>query len=307
MAPANTERSRKRSGFCISADMLPPRGDGMRFTKMQGIGNDYIYVNAFEETVREPEKLARRVSDRHFGIGGDGLVLIGPSSSADFRMRMFNLDGSEGAMCGNAARCIGKYVYERGLTDKTDFLLETGSGIKQIHLNLEGGSVRSVSVDMGKPRFLAREIPVAMEDGPNIPLKVSLPWRIPLEGYCVSMGNPHCVIFPKEDIDLIELGKWMAKNPLFPDGVNTELVWPQKDGTLIMRVYERGSGETLACGTGACAVLVVANMLHLSPEENMVHLLGGDLKIRYLPDGRVIKTGPAAFVFDGEWPEDEDI
>ncbi len=277
----------------------------MHFTKMQGLGNDYIYVNAFEERVDHPEALARQVSDRHFGIGGDGLVLIGPSEEADFRMTMFNLDGSEGRMCGNAARCIGRYVYERGLTRKKAFTLETGSGVRGIQVETEGDRVRRVSVDMGVPAFYAHEIPVLADDPDVLPLRVDLPFRGEmLTGYCVSMGNPHCVIFDDEKrLDLLEIGPWMAKNPLFPEGVNTEIVRMTEKNSLSMRVYERGSGETLACGTGACAVLVAASLLGRSEKENTVHLRGGDLKITWRPDGHVIQTGPAVFVFDGEWPD----
>ena len=226
----------------------------LNFTKMHGCGNDYIYFNCFEQEVMEPESLSIRLSDRHFGIGGDGIVLICPSEVADAKMRMFNADGSEGKMCGNATRCIGKYVYEKGMTDKTHFTLETLGGIKTLDLTVKDGIVEEVSVDMGKAIFEAKEIPVISDKNEVVsePLTVDgREWKIT----CVSMGNPHCVIFTDviKDMPLEKIGPKFENHPMFPERINTEFVEYVDETHLKMRVWERGSGETLACGTGACA------------------------------------------------------
>lgn len=275
----------------------------MHFTKMQGIGNDYIYFNCMTETVPEPEALSIRLSDRHFGIGGDGIVLILPSERADFRMRMFNADGSEGKMCGNATRCIGKYVYEKGLTDRTELTLETLSGIKRLSLSVSGGTVQSVSVDMGKAEFAPEAIPVSgtAEEVIQQPLILNgREWKIT----CVSMGNPHCVTFcpSVSDLDLPVIGPAFEHHAMFPERVNTEFVRVLDRTHLQMRVWERGSGETFACGTGACAVAAAAVRCGIcDPDTDItVHLLGGDLSIRVLEDRSVRMTGGAEFVFEGE-------
>ena len=234
----------------------------MKFTKMQGIGNDYIYVNAFEERVDDPGALSARISDRHFGVGADGLVLIGPSDAADFRMRMFNADGSEGDMCGNASRCIGKYVYDRGLTDKTRVTLETRAGIKVLELTVEGGQVRSVRVDMGAPRINCEEVPCLLGTGVVRQAPVTVLGRT-FRVTPVCTGNPHGVILldePVEGFDLAKYGPALETHPAFPQKANIEFVNVLSEDRLRMRVWERGSGITLACGTGSCAALVAAHI-----------------------------------------------
>ena len=276
----------------------------MQFTKMQGIGNDYIYVNLFMEHVAHPSDLSRHISDRHFGIGSDGLVLIGPSDKADLRMQMFNADGSEGKMCGNACRCIGRYAYERGLTDRTTFTLETGSGIRTISLNVVEGKVQSAVVDMGEPIFTAEEIPTTLSNPNEDRVLVNgVTWPVT----SLSMGNPHCVTFVEDPdaLELSEIGPSFEHNSVYPEGVNTEFVSICPDGSLRLRVWERGSGETMACGTGACAALVAAAIHGMSPRRNVVHLRGGDLRIEWREDGHVLQEGPAEFVCDGVWPDDE--
>ena len=276
----------------------------MKFTKMQGIGNDYIYVNCFEEKVENPEQLSLRLSDRRFGIGGDGLILIMPSETADFKMRIFNADGSEAMMCGNGTRCIGKYVYEHGLTDKTRITLETNAGIKGLELHCDGKTVQAVTVDMGKAILVPREIPVESDSQePFVAKPVQVGDRLE-RITCVSMGNPHAVVFCDriDDLDLERLGPEFEHHPIFPDRVNTEFIRVIDNHTLQMRVWERGSGETLACGTGACASVVAAVLNGYCPqgEPVLVQLRGGELTITYQADGTVMMTGPAAEVFQGE-------
>lgn len=275
----------------------------MRFTKMQGIGNDYIYVNCFKENVPDPESVSIKVSDRHFGIGGDGLVLIMPSDKADFRMRMFNADGSEGMMCGNASRCIGKYVYDNGLTDKTDITLETKSGIKKLHLNPENGKVKTVEVDMGEAILRPRDIPMNADGDSFVNKPVTVDGK-EQNITAVSMGNPHAVIFTVsiDKLDLEKIGPSYENHPLFPERVNTEFCEVIDSRTLKMRVWERGSGETWACGTGACATAVAAvlNGFCKRDEEITLKLRGGDLKITYRSDNHVIMCGEAETVFEGE-------
>lgn len=276
----------------------------MKFTKMHGIGNDYIYVNCFEEQVVNPEQLSVRLSDRRFGIGGDGLILIMSSQIADFKMRIFNADGSEAMMCGNGTRCIGKYVYEHGLTNKTHITLETNSGIKYLELHCTGDQVTSVTVDMGKAILTPREIPVESDSQePFVAKPVQVGDRLE-RLTCVSVGNPHAVVFCDrvEDLDLEKLGPLFEHHAIFPDRVNTEFVRVIDDHTLQMRVWERGSGETLACGTGACATTVAAVLNGYCPqgEPILVKLRGGDLTITYQADGTVMMTGPAEEVFQGE-------
>ena len=279
----------------------------LKFTKMHGIGNDYVYVNCFKETVSDPEKLSIFVSDRHFGVGSDGLVLIMPSDKADFRMRMFNADGSEGMMCGNATRCIGKYVYDNGMTDKTDITLETKSGIKRLKLFVKNGKVETVLVDMGKATIKPADIPVRSELDTFISQKITVNGKEETVT-CVSMGNPHCVLFtdiPVDTIELEKIGPYFENHELFPERINTEFANVLDDHTVKMRVWERGSGETWACGTGACAVAVAAclNGYCKQGEEITLKLRGGDLSITYNEDGTVLMRGPAAKVFDGELDE----
>lgn len=280
---------------------------GLKFTKMHGCGNDYIYFNCFETPVEHPEALAVRISDRHFGVGGDGIVLICPSDKADAKMRMFNIDGSEGKMCGNAIRCVGKYLYDNGIKRRNPLTIDTLSGIKTLRLNSGAdGKVDSVQVDMGKAILKPEEIPVKL-DGETI---ASRPVKIDGKDYqitCVSMGNPHCVVFTDTDVAELPLEKIGPKfefDPLFPERVNTEFINVIDKNTLKMRVWERGSGETLACGTGACAS-VVAACLNGFCEKNTdvtVRLVGGELVIRYT-DEAVTMTGPATVAFTGELPD----
>ena len=276
----------------------------MKFTKMHGIGNDYVYVNCFEETVKDPAAVARYVSDRHFGIGSDGLILIKPSDVADCEMDMYNLDGSQGAMCGNGIRCVAKYVYDYGIVKKENISVSTKSGIKYLDLTVRDGKVALVRVNMGSPVLTASQIPVvsSTEEMINAPLKVNG------ETYyitAVSMGNPHAIVYMTDvdHLDIGEIGPYFENHMAFPDRVNTEFVEVLDDHTLKMRVWERGSGETLACGTGACAV-AVASILngHVDGEKPVtVKLLGGDLEIFWdRQENLVYMTGPAATVFDGE-------
>ena len=260
----------------------------MKFTKMQGIGNDYIYVNCFEEHVNDPVHASIVLSDRHFGIGSDGLVLIQPCSEADFEMRMFNADGSESEMCGNATRCIGKYVYDRGMTNKTEITLKTGAGIKRLIIRAEDGITKSVRVDMGKPDILG--IGESIEaDGIRYIMNR------------VSMGNPHAVIFVSDtdQFDVSRIGRMIEHHPMFPNRTNTEFATVINRHEIRMRVWERGAGETMACGTGACATLAAAAANNMTEKKAVLHLNGGDLMIEWA-DGVIYQEGTAAFVFDGE-------
>lgn len=275
----------------------------MKFTKMQGIGNDYVYVNCFEETVADPERVSEIISDRHFGIGADGLVLIMPSDKADFRMRMFNADGSEGNMCGNATRCIGKFVYDNHLTDKTSITLETRSGIKKLTLYPENGKVKTVLVDMGKAVLKPADIPMNVSGDTFINKPITVDGK---EVFitAVSMGNPHAVTYV-DDVDSLELekiGPSFENHTLFPERVNTEFIKILDENTMQMRVWERGSGETWACGTGACAATAASVLNGYFPhdKEITVKLRGGDLFITYKSDGTVLMRGPAETVFTGE-------
>jgi diaminopimelate epimerase len=274
----------------------------MKFTKMHGIGNDYVYVNCFTETVENPSKVAVQVSDRHFGIGSDGLILIRPSKVADVQMDMYNADGSQGAMCGNGIRCVAKYAYDYGLTDKTQISVETKSGIKYLDLTVEHGKVQTVRVDMGAPILTPSRIPV-MLPGEQVADQVlnvdGTDYRIT----CVSMGNPHCIV-PMENVDGLEIEKIGPKfehHEIFPDRVNTEFIRVIDRHTVQMRVWERGSGETWACGTGACAVAVACILNGWTEREVTVKLRGGDLQICWDKDkNTVFMTGTATTVFDGE-------
>ena len=280
---------------------------GLKFTKMHGCGNDYIYFNCFETPVEHPEELSVRISDRHFGVGGDGIVLICPSDKADAKMRMFNIDGSEGKMCGNAIRCVGKYLYDNGIKRRNPLTIDTLSGVKTLRLNIGAdGKVDSVQVDMGKAILKPEEIPVKL-DGETI---ASRPVKIDGKEYkitCVSMGNPHCIVFTDTDVAELPLEKIGPKfefDPLFPERVNTEFINVIDKNTLKMRVWERGSGETLACGTGACASVVAAclNGFCQKNTDVTVRLVGGELVIRYT-DEAVTMTGPATVAFTGELPD----
>ena len=276
----------------------------LEFTKMHGIGIDYVYVNVLNQTVADPAALARRVSDRHFGIGSDGLVLIRPSAVADFMMDMYNSDGSQGRMCGNAIRCVAKYVYERGLTSKKKLDIETLSGVKTLTLQVAGGEVAQVTVNMGRPVFDPARIPVRWHDSRMVEEPIAVAGRL-YKLTCVSMGNPHAVTFMDqvENLDLQHLGPSFENHSLFPDRINTEFVQVADRQTLRMRVWERGSGETLACGTGACAALAAAVVTGRSDRRVVVRLNGGELQIEWDEErDEILMTGPAAFVFDG-WIE----
>lgn len=274
----------------------------MEFTKMHGIGNDYIYFNCMNEEIKNPEELSKKLSDRHFGVGGDGIVLILPSDKADFRMRMFNADGSEGKMCGNASRCIGKYVYDKKLTNKTKVTLETLAGIKTLNLTVNNGEVTEVEVNMGEAIIEPKSIPVLFDKEQVVDENMNVCGE-EYKVTCVSMGNPHCIVYMDniDDLEIEKIGPKFENHELFPERINTEFVEVIDRNTFKMRVWERGSGETLACGTGACAVTVasVLNGFCNRDEEVTVKLLGGDLKIKYLSNGLVYMTGPAEFVFEG--------
>ncbi len=274
----------------------------MKFTKMHGIGNDYVYVNCFKETVEHPSEMAIKVSDRHFGIGSDGLILIKPSEVADGKMEMYNADGSQGAMCGNGIRCVAKYMYDYGITDKTSISVETKSGIKYLDLTIKDGKVDTVKVNMGTPILKAVDIPVRSEKEKVIDESVMVDgkeWKIT----CVSMGNPHAITYIDDvkNLEIEKIGPKFENHEIFPDRVNTEFVRVIDRNTVEMRVWERGSGETLACGTGACAVAVSSILNGLTEEEVTVKLLGGDLKIFWdRTENKVYMTGSATTVFDGE-------
>lgn len=274
----------------------------MRFTKMEGLGNDYIYVNCFEEKLEHPEETAIALSDRHFGIGADGLILIKPSEKADFTMDMYNADGSRSEMCGNGIRCVGKYVYDHGLTDKTRLAIETLAGIKYLDLTVSEGKVKTVTVDMGSPVLLAEQIPVRSDKQQVINEKITV-GGVDYQMTCVSMGNPHAVVFVDrtDDFPLAEIGPLFEHHAVFPNRVNAEFVQVLDSKTVKMRVWERGTGETLACGTGACATAVACVLNHKTGDQVTVRLLGGDLLIRYDKAGdKVYMTGPAEVVFEGE-------
>jgi diaminopimelate epimerase len=273
----------------------------MNFTKMQGIGNDYIYINCFEEKVENPSKLSVRLSDRHFGIGSDGIILIEPSAGADCRMDIYNADGSQAMMCGNGIRCVGKYVYERGIAKKDVLKIDTMSGIKTLRLDIQAGTVVSVTVDMGAPGFKAEDIPAVFPKDQIIdePITVDgIKYRIT----CVSMGNPHCVLFVDDvnKIDIEKIGPKFENHAMFPNRANIEFIQILNKNEINMRVWERGSGETWACGTGACASAAACFVNKKTERKVKVHLRGGDLGINWdEKTGNVYMTGPAEFVFDG--------
>ena len=274
----------------------------MKFTKMHGCGNDYVYVNLFEEHIDDPAEMSIKVSDRHFGIGSDGLITIEPSDIADFRMRIYNADGSEAEMCGNGIRCVAKYVYDHKLTDKTEISVQTGAGVKILKLFVEGDKVEQVTVDMGEPVLAPAEIPV-VADGDRVvdePIEVcGKEWRMT----CVSMGNPHAVVFV-DDVENFELEKYgphFENHERFPKRTNTEFVKVIDKEHVEMRVWERGTGETLACGTGACATVVASILNGLTNDTVTVKLLGGSLRIQWdRQENLVYMTGPATTVFEVE-------
>ncbi len=281
----------------------------LNFTKMEGLGNDYVYVNCFKETVENPSELSKKISDRHFGIGSDGLILIKPSQVADFTMEMYNADGSQSEMCGNGIRCVGKYVYDYGLTDKEEISVETLAGIKYLKFVIDRkdssdrGTVAMVTVNMGEPIFAPSEVPVAIDE--DLERVVDYPVTIDGTNYnitCISMGNPHCITYV-EDTDafpLEEIGPKFESSPLFPRRVNAEFVQVVSRDYLKMRVWERGSGETLACGTGTCATVVASILNGYTEDEVTVQLLGGELIIKWDRETNLVyMTGPAKVVFDG--------
>ncbi|MCM1105619.1 MAG: diaminopimelate epimerase [Blautia sp.] len=275
----------------------------MKFTKMHGCGNDYVYVNLFEETVAQPSKLAVAVSDRRFGIGSDGLITIGPSDVADFRMRMYNADGSEAEMCGNGIRCVAKYVYDHGMTEKIEISVETGAGVKYLSLTVGQGKVSTVRVDMGEPILLPEQIPVKAKGERVVDEPITVgekEWRMT----CVSMGNPHAVVFVPDvkELPIEDYGSAFENHERFPRRTNVEFVQLHSRTEISMRVWERGSAETLACGTGTCASVMACILNGLTENCVLVHLRGGDLKIEYDRDSNhIFMTGPAVQVFTGEY------
>jgi len=279
----------------------------MRFTKMQGIGNDYIYVDCFDAAPADPAALARRISDRHFGVGGDGLILILPSEQADVRMRIFNADGSEAQMCGNGIRCLAKYAYEHGLARKNPMRVQTGAGIKEVALAIRAdGRVESATVDMGEPIFEPDRIPVRLNGADVLALPLEAGGR-KFTAVCLSMGNPHAVIFT-DDVDAVplgELGPAIENDEHFPQRVNVHFAQVLRRDEIRMHTWERGSGRTLACGTGACAACVAAARTGRADRRVIVHLPGGDLRIEWREDdNHVYMTGPAQEVFTGDWPDE---
>lgn len=281
----------------------------MRFTKMQGCGNDYIYIDGRSEKVEDKQELAIRLSDRHFGIGGDGVIFINPSEIADFEMEMYNADGSRGRMCGNGIRCVAKFVYDKGLTDKNPLEIESCGSVKKLYLTVNDGKVEKVRVDMGKPILDAKSIPAAQEEtsGQTDECGRLIDVTIPVGNHeakitAVSMGNPHAVVFVKDpdEIDLEHEGSLFEHHPAFPEGVNTEFVSVIDKNQIKMRVWERGSGETLACGTGACAAVAAGVLNHKTDRRVTVELRGGKLEIEWdHSDDHIYMTGPAQIVFEG--------
>ena len=275
----------------------------MKFTKMHGIGNDYVYINCFEEEIKDPVKLAPIISDRHFGVGSDGLILILPSKVADCRMRIFNADGSEAQMCGNGIRCVAKYVYDHKITQKNPLTVETLSGIKTIQLFTANGKVSSARVNMGKPKLMRSEIPMLGKEAQVIDEILMINKEISFRITCVSMGNPHCVIFTDncDKVTLSQHGAEIEKHKSFPERTNVHFVNIHSPKEVTMKTWERGSGITLACGTGASAVCVAGVLNKKTERKILAHLPGGDLELEWSEDGNVYMTGPATEVFTGEW------
>ncbi|MDO4846960.1 MAG: diaminopimelate epimerase [Clostridiaceae bacterium] len=278
----------------------------MKFTKMHGAGNDYIYVNGFEETIKDRNKFSIKVSDRHFGIGSDGLIVVDPSEVADCKMDMYNADGSQGKMCGNGVRCVAKFVYDNGIVNKEDIAIETLSGIKYIKVTVKDGKVVAARVNMGKPILKADEIPTKFEGKTVVSQKLSI-GENDYDVTCVSMGNPHCILYVDDvkTLDLEKIGPDFENHEMFPDRINTEFIHIISETEFDMRVWERGSGETLACGTGACAA-TVASVLNGYCKRNTdikVNLIGGTLTVNWTDGGDVYMTGPAETVCTGEIDE----
>jgi diaminopimelate epimerase len=276
----------------------------LKFTKMQGIGNDYVYVNCFEENIENPPELSIAISDRHFGVGSDGLIMIMPSPVADARMRIFNADGSEAQMCGNGIRCVAKYLYECGIKKSDRLTIETAAGIKTIELTTVNGNVTQVKVEMGTPGLLRNDIPMLGENEQviDVPLQVN---DTVLNITCVSMGNPHCITFV-DDVDSVDLnvtGKAIENHELFPERINAHFVQQISADKIKMRTWERGSGETLACGTGAVATGVACVLNNLTERVISTQLPGGELTVEWTDDNKTYMTGPAEFVFTGQWNE----
>lgn len=274
----------------------------MKFTKMQGLGNDYVYVNCFQEQIENPSEAAIKVSNRNFGIGADGLIMICPSDVADCQMVMYNADGSRGEMCGNGVRCVGKYMYDYGLTKKERISVETLGGIKYLDFTIEEGKVTRIRVDMGSPRLKPKEVPVVAEGDQVVDAPIDIDGTI-YHMTAVSMGNPHAVVYVEDvkGMDLETIGPKFENHPCFPNRVNTEFCRVLDCHTVEMRVWERGSGETMACGTGACAVAVASILNGYTEDQVTVRLLGGDLEIAWDREtDKVYMTGPAAVSFDGE-------
>ncbi len=278
----------------------------MRFVKMQGIGNDYIYIDCFRQSIpQDPAALAIKISDRHFGVGGDGLILICPSENADARMRMFNSDGSESEMCGNGVRCVAKFIYDHRIFRKRNLTIETGRGVLQLTLDIENGKCQSIKVNMGEPILIPETIPTTFVGSPplEVPLVID---GVEFKVTCISMGNPHCIIFVDElsDALVLGIGPKIETHLAFPKKTNVEFVRVDNREEITMRVWERGSGETLACGTGACAVAVAGFLTGKTNRSITAHLLGGDLRLDWSEtDNHVFMTGPAVEVFEGEWPD----
>lgn len=278
----------------------------MRFVKMQGIGNDYVYVDCFSQPYpRDIAKLACAISDRHFGVGGDGIILICPSDKADARMRMFNADGSESEMCGNGLRCVAKFVHDHGIAKKERLAIETGRGVLHVKLDVVGNKATQIQVNMGEPILTTELIPTTLPLDKTRTATISIAGR-EFQATCVSMGNPHCVIFVDEPTDelVLQIGPKIENHPAFPRRTNVEFVKVNDANTFTMRVWERGSGETLACGTGACAVAVAGVLTGRMNRKVLGHLRGGDLRLDWSEtDNHVFMTGPAVEVFQGEWPD----
>ncbi|MDD3369578.1 MAG: diaminopimelate epimerase [Lachnospiraceae bacterium] len=278
----------------------------MKFTKMHGCGNDYVYINGFKEQIQESEKpeLVRRISDRHFGVGGDGAIFINPSEVADFEMEMYNADGTRAEMCGNGIRCVAKYVYDHGMTDQTEISIVSFGQIKYLTLSCKDGKVDTVRVNMGSPILEPSLIPVLAEGSQavNVPISVK---ESEYRMTCVSMGNPHAVVFMDdvEHLDIAQIGPYFENHECFPKRTNTEFVKILDRGNVQMRVWERGTGETLACGTGCCATAVACVLNGLTDTKVMVHLLGGDIRVEWDREKNLIyMTGPATTVFEGDYP-----
>lgn len=275
----------------------------MKFTKMHGIGNDYVYINCFEEEIEDPAQLAPIISDRHFGVGSDGLILILPSIVADCKMRIFNADGSEAQMCGNGVRCVAKYVYDHKITQKNPLTVETLSGNKAIQLFTENGKVSKARVTMGKPRLTRSEIPMLGKETQVIDEILTIDKDVSFRITCISMGNPHCVIFVDnfDKVAIQKYGQEIERHQVFPERINVHFVQVHNPKEVTMKTWERGSGITMACGTGASAVCVAGVLNKRTERKILAHLPGGNLELEWAEDGNLYMTGPATEVFTGEW------